>query len=264
MKILKNPWKAEFLKHISDCDDSIRITTPFIKDDICREMLSAKKESVLLELVTSLKLMNAYSGVLDLSALRRIINGNGSVKNYPKLHSKIYLFDNKKVIITSGNMTKGGMERNFEYGIYTEEHEIINKVLNDFESLKENENTGTIRIEEIDTLKNILDKIPASQRITIPNIQELTPEENSDIIEVPHEILSSSLKGWTKEVFKCILAIPNQKFDLNEINEFEPVLRSIYPGNMHISAKIRQQLQQLRDIGLIEFLGSGRYKKLWR
>ncbi|MGI0085759.1 MAG: DpnI domain-containing protein, partial [Nitrososphaerales archaeon] len=32
------------------------------------------------------------------------------------------------------------------------------------------------------------------------------------------------------------------------------------PNNAHIRDKIRQQLQVLRDMGLIEFLGSGSYR----
>jgi type II restriction enzyme len=51
---------------------------------------------------------------------------------------------------------------------------------------------------------------------------------------------------------------------LNEVNKFESHLKQIYPQNKHISDKIRQQLQYLRDLGLIEFLGSGNYKKLWQ
>lgn len=34
-----------------------------------------------------------------------------------------------------------------------------------------------------------------------------------------------------------------------------------YPENHHIREKIRQQLQLLRDKGIIEFVGRGRYKK---
>ena len=44
----------------------------------------------------------------------------------------------------------------------------------------------------------------------------------------------------------------------------EGFLKEKHPSNQHIPDKIRQQLQQLRDLGLIEFLGNGRYKKLWK
>ena len=39
------------------------------------------------------------------------------VRNYQNLHAKIYLFDNKKALITSANLTNNGLYHNFEYGV---------------------------------------------------------------------------------------------------------------------------------------------------
>lgn len=43
---------------------------------------------------------------------------------------------------------------------------------------------------------------------------------------------------------------------------FEEMLAEKHPLNHHIKAKIRQQLQVLRDKGIIEFNGHGTYSKL--
>lgn len=43
---------------------------------------------------------------------------------------------------------------------------------------------------------------------------------------------------------------------------FEDKLKIKYPNNNFIKDKIRQQLQILRDKGIIEFTGRGIYKKL--
>jgi type II restriction enzyme len=51
---------------------------------------------------------------------------------------------------------------------------------------------------------------------------------------------------------------------LNEVYRFEPDLHEMYPNNQNIRAKIRQQIQFLRDLGLIEFLTNAKYKKLWK
>lgn len=42
-----------------------------------------------------------------------------------------------------------------------------------------------------------------------------------------------------------------------------PALKEQYRNNRNIEAKIRQQLQYLRDLGLVKFEGNGVYKKLW-
>jgi len=51
-------------------------------------------------------------------------------------------------------------------------------------------------------------------------------------------------------------------FTLQEMYNFEPILREKYPNNNHIQDKIRQQLQFLRDKGYLEFVSSGKYRVL--
>ncbi len=43
---------------------------------------------------------------------------------------------------------------------------------------------------------------------------------------------------------------------------FVDELQLKHPTNKHIQDKIRQQLQFLRDIGIIEFKGNGNYRKI--
>jgi len=52
------------------------------------------------------------------------------------------------------------------------------------------------------------------------------------------------------------------EFSLSEVYAFESVLSQMHPQNHNVKAKIRQQLQFLRDKNIIEFLGNGMYRKL--
>jgi type II restriction enzyme len=45
----------------------------------------------------------------------------------------------------------------------------------------------------------------------------------------------------------------------SELYAFEGILSARYPGNRHVRAKIRQQLQVLRDKGYLGFDGDGNY-----
>jgi type II restriction enzyme len=58
----------------------------------------------------------------------------------------------------------------------------------------------------------------------------------------------------------CVEKIKNKEFSLDEVYAFEEVLKAKHPANNNVRAKIRQQLQYLRDKGVIEFLGRGRYR----
>ena len=67
------------------------------------------------------------------------------------------------------------------------------------------------------------------------------------------------MRGWTLDTLTCIEKL-NNEFSLNELYGFEQWFRDRHPDNNHIRDKIRQQLQVLRDKGLIEFVKPGTYK----
>jgi type II restriction enzyme len=74
--------------------------------------------------------------------------------------------------------------------------------------------------------------------------------------------LNVEARGWTLDVLRIVQRIGTKEFDLSTAYKGETELASIYPANKNIRPKIRQQLQVLRDLGFIEFLGNGRYRLL--
>lgn len=69
-------------------------------------------------------------------------------------------------------------------------------------------------------------------------------------------------RGWLIEVWACISRLGKPEFELSDLYAFEGALQAKYPGNANIRPKIRQQLQVLRDVGRVQFLGGGRYRVL--
>ena len=59
----------------------------------------------------------------------------------------------------------------------------------------------------------------------------------------------------------CINKISSDYFSLADVYKYTKSLAEKHPQNNNVEAKIRQQLQILRDLGYIDFLGHGRYKK---
>ena len=68
-------------------------------------------------------------------------------------------------------------------------------------------------------------------------------------------------RGWVMDVWKVVQDIGKPEFTLAEVYEAQHHLRKLYPANRHIRDKIRQQLQVLRDLGFVRFLGGGRYRR---
>lgn len=67
-------------------------------------------------------------------------------------------------------------------------------------------------------------------------------------------------RGWTLDVLNVVRSLGKPEFDLAEVYESEEKLAKLHPANRHVQPKIRQQLQMLRDLGLLEFLGHGEYR----
>ncbi len=73
---------------------------------------------------------------------------------------------------------------------------------------------------------------------------------------------STDTKGWILDLMTCVDLIKKEKFTLEDVYKFEDKLKRKYPNNNFIKDKIRQQLQILRDKGIIEFVSRGNYKKI--
>lgn len=67
-------------------------------------------------------------------------------------------------------------------------------------------------------------------------------------------------RGWTLDVLNVVRSLGKAKFKLADVYASDNELATLHPVNRHIHDKIRQQLQVLRDLGLLEFLGNGQYR----
>jgi type II restriction enzyme len=108
----------------------------------------------------------------------------------------------------------------------------------------------------------LLGRIPADARVLI--VTNGTVHKVSDVRKQyaslrPLERLSVESRGWTLDVLNEVRALGKSEFTLSEVYASETSLSRLYPRNRHIRDKIRQQLQVLRDLGLVRFLGDGNY-----
>ena len=62
------------------------------------------------------------------------------------------------------------------------------------------------------------------------------------------------------DVLNVVRSLNKNEFSLSEVYAFHPRLAELHPNNRHVRDKIRQQLQILRDLGLLIFLGDGSYR----
>lgn len=106
-------------------------------------------------------------------------------------------------------------------------------------------------------------EIPEQGRIKIIQNGQLLPAD--DVVKKYNNLRklqtkNLDLRGWMLDVLNCINRMNHEEFTLKELYAFADSLQQKHRSNNNVEAKIRQQLQLLRDKGLIEFLGKGHYR----
>jgi type II restriction enzyme len=72
--------------------------------------------------------------------------------------------------------------------------------------------------------------------------------------------MSSEARGWAAVTLGVVEGLGRTEFVLSDIYAREEYVANLFPRNRNIRPKLRQQLQVLRDLGVVRFLGRGRYQ----
>ncbi len=109
----------------------------------------------------------------------------------------------------------------------------------------------------------LLEKIPVHARI--PVISEGSPHTPHEVRGSydrlrPLEKLQVEKRGWTLDVLQVVQSLGRLEFTLADVYAHADALAKLHPNNAHIRDKVRQQLQVLRDLGLLKFFGDGSYR----
>ncbi len=109
----------------------------------------------------------------------------------------------------------------------------------------------------------LLDRIPPDGKISMISDGLCQPESQvrgevariRGLAEIPPQ-----MRGWTLDVLTIIRRLGKMGFSLQDVYRYESDLQLAHPDNRNIRPKIRQQLQVLRDLGLLRFIRPGTYE----
>ncbi|MBN2421834.1 restriction endonuclease [Candidatus Woesearchaeota archaeon] len=112
----------------------------------------------------------------------------------------------------------------------------------------------------------LIERIPKEGKIYIINKGEIIDKSNVYNTWKKMSFLGKkdpSTRGWTSDVLKCVQQQDKEKFTLQEFYKFsKKYLQELHPHNKNVEAKIRQQLQILRDNGILRFDSRGTYSTI--
>ena len=240
------------------------IGSPFVNDGIIKltDMVSA---GVRRSLVTRTDLRDFAIGASSLGTLCTLAKDGVKIYSLKGLHAKIYVFDDTHALVTSANATTAGMWRNLECGLFTSDRHVVRELACLLlGGLGADAPPSRMKHRDLDNLYGPLGAIrvsmPEASRIASGDDKPRADEFEYSISDT--EAMVKGFTGWKRLTLEGVLAMPEAGFHLGELLEVcEPAAARRYPSNRHVPDKLRQQLQVLRDVGIVDFVEPGYYRR---
>jgi len=262
--IVISPTHDWLMRGLEECTESLSISSPYVGSYLAKAV-SQLNRNVSVTLLTRTTLADFASNASDLDAVRAIAKRAGSVLSLSSLHAKVYVVSKTRALITSANSTFSGMYRNRECGFEVRKRR-------DVESLNAFIQNGfgsdplpqPWTADELEVLRGPVEQL----RAAIPRVATIQGQKVEALLRIrlprrQYAALVRGFAGWLQLTLEGISHISSDVFTMNEVMAAcGPLASERFPENRHVREKLRQQLQRLRDLGLILFLGNGRYERL--
>lgn len=188
---------------------------------------------------------------------------SGNLNRIATFHPKLYLFnysgEKSSAIVGSSNLTRGGLIDNVEINIEIKtdaSDEVFEDLFIVFQQLQFSQRRIIPNSKYIENYEELYKITKKGKKISQnPKYKEL--KELEQVLPTA-EIETSDLIGWMKLVYEHL---PHGEFTTHQMYQYEQNFKEKYPDNQNIRAKIRQQLQFLEKIGLIEKISRGSWFK---
>lgn len=252
----KNINHFEKIEELIKNSKQVRIICPFISKSKAERLVQYQTEERHIEVITEITRRGIATGVQLPSTLKILLEGGVKVSYIGgNLHSKIFWFDDDKILITSANLTNNGLENNFEIGVLFDKpcnpclakgidffkiHKRINNLWND---LKRKETSLSVK-----SLQYLLDIEAQTKEIRNKLLQHSdgdigikyapSPKESDNLSQIDIDLEAGGLfKGFTQEDWS---AFDHGFAEINKENvekvkeiltkKIHPILQRFYEG----------------------------------
>ncbi len=136
VELYKSPWRGDFERALRSVRHRLMIVAPYItkrEAETVRRKLEEQKNEVSVRTLTSLNVESVLAGALNVDALGVLANVSvsSSVITLPRLHAKIYVFDESRAVVGSANLTTSALDFNFEYSVALTDPLLVQQVIAD-------------------------------------------------------------------------------------------------------------------------------------
>lgn len=274
VSLLRGPWDAQFAELLETAEEFLLLASPFITrrvTDWVSECLSrnAPRLQPRILCLTNIKIDSILSGALELDGITEmgLAFPNFSVIHIPSLHAKVFVADNRHAIITSRNLTDGGLRKNCEYGVAIRVPKLVREIRDDFEGFA---SLGAqVAIQEIQDLAGELEGLKTTyQDQNRRLVSEIRKKFNHKFKSAEDRVLQFRARSNTTQgIFRKTILYPKSPLKTSELY---PLVQQIHPdlcddavdrviGGMNFGKKwkhhVRSAQQALKREGLVRFDG---------
>ena len=233
--LLHRNWKDNLSSLLGATEQELLISSPFVSregvDFVIDHLSKRSRSGIRLNFVTNLSPLNISQGVTDPEALRLLAEriAKTTIIHLPRLHAKVYIADRKRAIITSGNLTAGGLSRNYEYGILATDPTIVADVRNDLEGL------GTIganvSFEQLVAYCAVAERIQRAFRNQLASVRtNLRREFARDLKIAEDELIRLRLHGSSPtKIFENTILYLLRTHGPLRTSELQPQVQTLHP-----------------------------------
>ena len=274
VEFLSSPWSKTFYRLVESSSEDLFMMSPFIGKDPLERIgqIASNKGNMHISIVTNLAIDSLVSGSLDIAALLHLAQSIPGLKitYLPGLHAKVYVFDKCLAIVTSANLTRGGLTSNHEYGVLLRDSSYVSKIQTDVN--KYALLGARMDLDSLDSLSEITkDTVAVRREVDRSTRSRLRAILDRKIAEANTQLLVSRAKGRTTQSIFCDTIIYLlEKHGPMETTRLHPLVQQIHPDlcddtidriidGVHFGKRwkhhVRNAQQALKRRGTIDFDG---------
>ena len=274
MQLITSPWTNVFDEFVRTANSSLLIVSPFITKGPLQSLAEflAQPKAMQVKILTNLEIDSMLQGATDPSALLDFCSAVPSteVRHLPGLHAKVYIADDHSAIISSSNLTVGGLYKNYEYGILLSESSLVSAIANDLEGYSKL--GAQINLIDLVELANAVKELQERHSRLVSSSRKQFRREFQDKLDEAKEsllVLRAKSSQSTNAIFsQTILYLLKKGSQTTE--QLHPLIQQIHPDLCDDSIDriingvrfgkrwkhmVRNAQQSLRRNGLIRFDG---------
>lgn len=235
ISLLPTPWGDHLSDLLAAPKRSLLLASPFLTRSVAGwigEQLAKNDSGRSLQItcLTNVRVESILGGSLELEGLADLTRSfaNFSAVHLPALHAKVFIADCKLAIITSGNLTRGGIHTNYEYWVALRTEATVRRVRQDFEGYARL--GAPLSLADIDQLSTELAEVRreyCKDQRTI--LRALRPTVRKKLAQASDRILRLRARGRSNNsIFRETIVYLLSKAPLKTV-ELHPLIQQLHP-----------------------------------